>query len=86
MSDSFESISFVGETSRKRKGKKKGRRKKNSQNLTLRRGLPAELRRHRHDGDGQADPVCIAEAQGRGERGDDAGEGRAERQEVRVIC
>ena len=52
--------------------------------LTLRRGPPAELRSHRNDRDSQADSVSVAEAERGGERGDDAGKGRAEREEVWV--
>ena len=65
----------------KKKEKKKRKRRKK---LTLRRGLPAELRSHGNDRDGQADPVGVAEAERGRERGDDAGKGRAEREEVGV--
>ena len=61
------------------------KRTKKSSTLTLRRGLPAELRSHGHDRDGQADPVRVAEAERGGELGDDAGKGRAQREEVGVV-
>ena len=50
----------------------------------MRRGPPPELRRHGNDRHREANPVGVAEAERRGERGDDTGEGRAEREEVGV--